>query len=279
MKRSDRLIVLVVPMLALAIGFWLLVLSPKQKEAAELQDEIETAQARIDAASAQVAQAEQAREAFPENYSDVVKLGAAVPEENDQSTLIYDLTEIGQANGTNFRAFEVTDTGAAAATPDPPPAAETEPSTEAPPEGGTAVSAPAVPTEATAATLPIGATVGSAGLPVTPYEFKFFGEFSTMADLFADIDALVETPDDGGQPLVDGRLLTIDGFALTVDPMRGFPRVQGDFRVTTYIVPPEQGLSAGATPAGPAPAGSPDAPVPVSDPATNTAPPAATVAP
>lgn len=279
MKRSDRLIVLVVPVLALAIGFWLLVLSPKQKEAAELEDKIETAQSRIEAAEAQVALAEQAREVFPENYSDVVKLGAAVPEENDQSTLIYDLAEIGRANSVNFRAFEVTDAAGEAPEVAPPPATETSPSTETPPEEGTAVSAPAIPTEASAATLPIGATVGAAGLPVTPYSFKFFGEFSTIADLFADIDKLVETPDDGEQPIVDGRLLTIDGFSLSVDPVHGFPRVQGDFGVTTYIVPPEQGLSAGATPAGPAPAGSPDAPVPVSDPAATTAPPAATVTP
>ena len=42
MKGSDRMILLALPLLALAIGFWLLVLSPKQKEAAELQDRIDT---------------------------------------------------------------------------------------------------------------------------------------------------------------------------------------------------------------------------------------------
>ena len=74
--------------------------------------------------------------------------------------------------------------------------------------------------------------------------------------------------------------MTIDGFSLTGDPLTGFPRVKANFAVTTYIVPPEQGLSAGATPAGPAPAGAPDSPVPVSAGSTSeTAPAAAVVAP
>ena len=90
MKGSDRMILLALPLLAIAIGFWLLVLSPKQKEAAELQERIDTAQARLDAAEAQVVAAEQARAAFPDNYADLVKLGPAVPEDDDQSTLIYD---------------------------------------------------------------------------------------------------------------------------------------------------------------------------------------------
>jgi hypothetical protein len=46
--------------------------------------------------------------------------------------------------------------------------------------------------------------------------------------------------------------------------MSGFPNVEANFSVTTYIVPPEQGIAAGATPAGPAPVADPAAPVPAS---------------
>jgi hypothetical protein len=47
--------------------------------------------------------------------------------------------------------------------------------------------------------------------------------------------------------------MTIDGFSLAGDPLAGFPKVEANFAVTTYIVPPGQGISGGATPAGPAP--------------------------
>jgi hypothetical protein len=45
------------------------------------------------------------------------------------------------------------------------------------------------------------------------------------------------------------------------------------------MVPAEQGLSAGATPTGPAPLGSPDAPVTVTDSGTSTSTPTAAVTP
>jgi hypothetical protein len=57
--------------------------------------------------------------------------------------------------------------------------------------------------------------------------------------------------------------MTIDGFAMGPDPAAGFPRVDASLSVTTYIVPPEEGIAAGATPAGPAPA-EPVAPTPAS---------------
>ena len=66
---------------------------------------------------------------------------------------------------------------------------------------------------------------------------------------------------------------------MSADPIKGFPSVAADIAVTTYMVPPEQGLSAGASPAGPAPVGSPDAPVIVSDSATATPAPTAAVSP
>lgn len=277
MKRSDRVILLALPLLAVAIGFWLLVLSPKQKEAADLQERIETAQSRLDAAETQVIAAEEARAAFAENYADVVKLGPAVPEGSDQSTLIYDMAEIGRANSVNFRSFVVSEApsdapAAPAATEPAAPAAE--PSATAP-----VSEAPSVATEASAASLPIGAAVGPAGLPVMPYEFDFLGDFFDMADFFADVDGLVDTKGVGKEPRIDGRLLTIDGFSLTGDPLRGFPRVKASFAVTSYIVPPEQGISAGASPSGPAPAGAPDAPVPVTTGDASDTAPAAVVTP
>ena len=263
MKGSDKTILLVIPVIALAIGFYMLVISPKRGEVSELDSQIATLESSIAEAESQIATGEVARDAFPKNYSSLVSWGKAVPEDGDQSTLIFDISKLGRSNDVEFRNFTLSAGSGEAPPPEPAPAPEAE-ATEPPAEGEAAETTttaapvdPALATEAAAATLPIGATVGSAGLPVMPYEFKFLGNFFDMASFFADIDGMVSTK--GASPTTTGRLMTIDGFSLTGDEFSGFPNVEANFAVTTYVVPEEQGLSAGASPAGPAPTGTGEA--------------------
>jgi hypothetical protein len=117
------------------------------------------------------------------------------------------------------------------------------------------VTAPA--TEAASAALPIGARVGSAGLPVMPYKLRFSGSFFDMAGFFGNLDDTVDVVVRGGDPEVHGRLMTLNGFAMVGDPLRGFPLVQASMSLNTYVVPAEEGLADGATPAGPSLTGSP----------------------
>ncbi|MCB0874885.1 MAG: type II secretion system protein M [Solirubrobacterales bacterium] len=269
MKKSDRMILLVLPVIALVVGFYLLAISPKQKQIGELDDEIATLESRVSDAEAQVATAEAARKSFPRNYAQIVSMGSAVPEDSDQATLIYDLTQAGDATDVHFRSFEVADDGAAAEAAAPPASTGTtttdSSSTDSGSSGDTATdstttttttTAPVTATETEAATLPIGATVGSAGLPVMPYKLRFSGSFFDMADFFAELDKSVDVVNDGqGDPKVDGRLMTINGFAMVGDPIHGFPLVQSSMSVNTYVVPGDQGLENGATPAGPSPVG------------------------
>ena len=70
--------------------------------------------------------------------------------------------------------------------------------------------------------------------------------------LHPGIDSLVDAENE--RVAVNGRLVTLDGFSLAVDATRGFPYLDANFSVTTYIVPPSQGVTAGATPTSPAPA-------------------------
>lgn len=265
MKGTDRMILVALPLVALAIGFWLLVLGPKQREAGDLGEQAETLQASIAAAESEVAAAEQARRAFAGNYADLISLGTAVPEDDDQATFVRDLSELARQDSVSFRSFELTPGTSAAVAPAAPP---TPPPATPVPAGGETLTTTAPATEASAAALPLGAAVGPAGLPVTPYKLKYFGRFFDMAALFAALDARVEVDDAGAVPKIDGRLLTIDSFAMSADPVRGFPRVQSEVAVTTYLVPAEQGIAAGATPAGPAPIGSPLDPTTVAAPAT-----------
>lgn len=229
MKSTDRTILLVVPLIAVLAGLWLLVISPKREAASESVAELATLRSELSSAQAQVQEGELARRSFPRDYADVVSLGAAAPEDGGQATLIYDMSNLGQDNNVRFRSYSVTQTSTPAA--------------------GDASAA--VPTEAAVATLPIGATVGPAGLPMVPYDFKFFGSFFNVADFFADLDDQVDVQDGKANPSVDGRLLTVNGFALTAHPVNGFPDVQADFSVSTYAVPATQGIDGGATPTDP----------------------------
>ena len=292
MKGTDRTILIVLPLIALAIGFYLLVLSPKQKEAGELQEQVDSLQSEVTLAEEQITIAEAARASFGESYSDLVELGVAVPEDDDQATLIHDLSAVGAKNKLNFQSFQVdgeaeveaapAESTTSTATGTPPAEGSTTATDSATASSTTATAAPAataVPaTEATAATLPIGATVGPAGLPVTPYKLEYFGQFFDVANLFADLDSKVEVTDAGTNPVSHGRLMTVDGFALAADPVKGFPSVAAEIAVTTYMVPADQGISAGASPAGPAPLASSAAPV-SADPAAASPTPTAAVSP
>jgi hypothetical protein len=125
----------------------------------------------------------------------------------------------------------------------------------------TTVAVPAVPTEASAATLPIGASVGPAGLAVMPYDLSFTGGFFEIADFMRRVDSLVHMQH--GLPGVNGRLVTVDGFTLspetsmsttTSTTVKATPQLTAALTVTTYLTPADQGITAGATPSGPAPA-------------------------
>jgi hypothetical protein len=83
-----------------------------------------------------------------------------------------------------------------------------------------------------------------------PYTVTFDGNFFEIADFIKGLDSLVDTKRD--EVAVDGRLVTVDGFSLEADPDRGFPALQASFALTTYLTPPGEGVTGGATPANPA---------------------------
>lgn len=286
MKGSDRAILLALPLLALAVGFYLLVIAPKQSEVSELDKQIDDLNGQISTSDTSVASAEAARDSYDSNYADIVKLGAAAPDDNDQATFVYSMTQLGQDNEVQLRSWQLAETGDIApveTAPTPPATGESgsgdSGSTEPAPAVGDSGAVPVAvtPTEATVATLPLGSTVGPAGLPLTPYSFAYSGTFFDVANLLGDLDSTVsvdDTPDLTKQPTVRGRLVTVDGFALVNDERRGFPVVAATLALTNYALPADQGLSAGATPAGPPTVASDEAAA-ISTPA----PPTATVTP
>jgi hypothetical protein len=68
---------------------------------------------------------------------------------------------------------------------------------------------------------------------------------------------------------VTGRLLRLETIDMQVDAV-GFPRIMAQIAGTSYQVPATQGLTAGATPAGPAAASAAATPAPAGGPSVPT---------
>ena len=81
---------------------------------------------------------------------------------------------------------------------------------------------------------------------------QFNGNFFEVADLLASLDASVSATN--GRLRVDGRLLTVDGFQMQVEEGSGGLSVE--LTASSYVLPGNEGLTAGATPAAPPAAGS-----------------------
>lgn len=261
MKSNDRTIVIGLAIVGLLAAVWFFLLAPKRAEVATLDQQIVELEASVGAEEQLALTSEQAREGYEDAYQRLVVFGKAVPNGADAAGLIEQTSTLAARTGVDFRAIVLGGGGGEAP---PPAAALTEPTAEGAPAGDE----PAVATEAAAATLPIGATIGSAGLPVMPYDLSFSGDFFEVADFMAGLDALVR-PARGRKPEaigVDGRLLTVNGFSLETDV--DDPTILSvEMNVTSYVAPADQGLTGGATPAAPAPSIA----APVSAPATATA--------
>jgi Tfp pilus assembly protein PilO len=249
-SSSTRTIVALLVIVALAIAFWMLLLSPKREEASKLGAEVEQLNAGLAEAQSAVAAGEAARADFAENYQQLVVLGKAVPASDETASLLVQLNRISDRAGISFQDLQL-GTADGSETAEEPSTEEVPPEESVAPEEGTGgVQAAAVaPTEAAASLQPLGASVGPAGLSVMPYDLTFSGSFFKVADFIHGLDALIHT--DADKVGVDGRLVTIDGFSLAVDS-KDSSQLKADFSVTTYLVPPGEGITAGAAPTEPA---------------------------
>jgi hypothetical protein len=82
-----------------------------------------------------------------------------------------------------------------------------------------------------------------------PFSFVFDGSFFSMQRFLRNVDRFVRLQD--GQLTVSGRLLSVDGISLTAG-REGFPSVKATLTATAYLLPADEGATAGATAAGPA---------------------------
>jgi hypothetical protein len=243
-RRNSILLVAVA--VAAAVGaYWMLVLAPKREEAARLDKQITEKQTALAQAEAEVAEYETARQNYRANYSLVARLGKAVPADDDVRSLMVQINAVANRAGVDFRTINIG--GAGAAAPDP---AAAKSATTPPPPGAT--------------------TVGTAGFSTMPFSFAFKGSFFELGKFFNHIDRFVAVRNGGLD--VTGRLLLLNSITLTPDTSKGFPMLSAEVSANSYLLPPTEGLTAGATSAGPTGAGTaePSASPAPSSPATTT---------
>jgi hypothetical protein len=227
-------------------GIYTVVLKPKRQEAADLQTQVAAKQQELSKAQQLLTVNQQAKSSYRSAYSSVIRLGKAVPADDDVRSLVVQLDAAAKASGVDFRTINV---------------------------GGGSSPAPAGASGAVATPLPPGATVGPAGFPVMPFSFAFSGSFFDLGSFFERLDDFVTARNK--QLNVTGRLMTLD--ALKLEPgTTGFPQIKANVSATTYLVSPLEGLTGGATAQGPA--GSTAAPGATAAPSNNTTAPTPTTA-
>lgn len=254
MNARDRAILGVLVLVAAIVGPWILVIQPKRDQAAKLERQISSKQAELNSVQGQLAQGTAAKRAFATSYATLVRLGEAVPTDDNTPSLIYQLQSAAKSTGVNFLGLTFNagqgGSGSSAPAPAPAPAASgSSPSASSSSTSSTTASAAGGTTASSSATLPPGAVVGPAGFPVEPFTFTFQGNFFNLANFLGRLQRFVVA--NNQKVSVSGRLMTLN--AITLGPgAAGFPQVQATISASTYLLPASQGLLNGATPAGPA---------------------------
>jgi hypothetical protein len=241
----DRFVLAVVVALAAAIGAWMLVIQPKRSEASRLGSQLSAAQTQLASVQAQVAQGNSARAAYSRSYTQLARLGEAVPPDDNVPSLIYQLQGAASATGVDFRSLQL-ETGSSSSAP---AASTTSSAASSKTTPGTLAAASAL-----VGGVPPGATAGPAGFPEEQFAFSFNGNFFHLASFFKRVQDFVVA--NNNDVAVSGRLLTLNAFSFGPGS-QGFPSITASISATDYLVPAAQGLFNGATPTGPSSSSTP----------------------
>jgi hypothetical protein len=245
--KRDRYILLAVVALALVGAYWFLALAPKRTKLSALDKDLATAQQTLAQAQQEKVQFAQAQVSFPNLYATLGELGKAVPAGQNTPSLLVELNHAAAQAKVDFRSIELkADLADKLATPSAPDAGASTQGTGAGATGatgaaGTATASPGAATPAASAT-GSGTGAGTGALQPLPFEYNFKGNFYSLKKLIANVTKLVQGRN--SELAISGRLVVIQGFALE--------RTKVTILATSYMLPADQGLFAGATSAGPA---------------------------
>jgi hypothetical protein len=223
MTTRDRIVVMVIAVAVVAIGGWMLVVSPKRKEVKTYEQQVASAQTQLSKADSELSGAKAAQAQYATSYAAVVRLGKAVPPSQEVASLIYELEQSSDQHSVGFNSIAYG-------------------------SGGGSSSSTAAP----------AASATPASFTAMPFNFVFYGGFFSLEHLFRGLTEFTTHGSDGSLQ-VSGRLLTIQSVKLAPEgaTVGRAPKLTGDVTATAYVLPAGQTLTGGATPATPAGSASP----------------------
>ena len=272
LTARDRKILFALIPIVVIVGYWFLLLAPKHKEASKIKDQLTQAQQVRDAAQQKASQLSGAKRSFAADYATVIRLGKSIPASVDMPSLLVQLDRAARGTGIKFTDVKTGDR-TAAPTSAPAPASTGTPGGASGPTAPGAPPAQSGPGKAAQSTSNAVASAngtnganaaaaggapgttdpaasGAPGLESVPLDFEFRGSFFDLADFFHRMKRFVRVVNN--RIVIRGRLMTINSF--TFDSSENFPEIKAQVSATVYLAPKAQGVDAGASPAGPAPA-------------------------
>jgi hypothetical protein len=203
--KNPKLLIAIVALVAVLGAYWMLVLSPKREQISKLDGEVAAAQNDLQQAQATLGTYEKAQSAYKANYATVVRLGKAMPADDDVRSLMVQLDAAAKRSNVDFGRIAV---------------------------GGTS----AAPTQtAGAPTGPPGSvTVANGGFTAMPFTFSFNGRFKNLRTFLARLEHFVTVSNDKIE--VTGRLLRLESLSLKAGE-EGFPQITAEIGASSYLVP------------------------------------------
>ena len=221
----------------------MLSLGPKREEAAKLGEQAAQPRSVAFRTPGRSRRRRRSTPQFPVDYQQLVVLGKAVPASDETSSLLVQLTGIAERAHVQFSSIHLGSEGGGGEERQRrrPRAARREPVSA---DRGRRLAAAARRDDRPRRPR------GDALL------LTFNGNFFQIADFIKGIDSMVKSHNEG--VAVDGRLVTLNGFSLSSSESgepgesgSGGDSLTASFSVTTYLTPPDQGVTAGASPVGP----------------------------
>lgn len=212
MSRNTRILLTVVVVLLAAGGYWKLALAPKREQAAHLSKQVATQKAKLVQQQGLLATYKGAQAAYKTNYAKVVRLGKAVPSDDDTRSLVVQLDAAAKRSGTDFDNIDVSSHGSASTTP------------------------------TTASTTPVAPGAVSVGsYSALPLSLAFSGDFNTLENFLGRVQRFVSLK--GDTILVNGRLMRVESISLQPGAA-GWPDMKVQIGADTYIVPADEAAKA-----------------------------------
>ena len=203
---------------ALLAALWMLAISPKRSESAEVKTNIASQQQRLDTAKAALASSQAARKQYPGMLAELKRLDEAVPARGQIPDLLRQLQKRARGDHSELRL--------AALKPGTTPAG-----------GG----------------MTPGASPLAGGLAALPFTFTYAGRYFDLVHVLAAARKAVTVK--SGDLKIDGRLVTIEGVSFAPEE-EGSRVIKASVAGTAYIAvaaqtPPPPDAATAAAPATP----------------------------